>query len=162
MDDQQPRDRYPRDKNQLIREIDLARELKDIRDSIHLRYILRPQWWETMVGVVQFAAALGLLASLLHQQSTSPDSMNKLVVFWAALMVLALVFGFEMMIFKIHHLRRANEISLRLIDDLRNRVENMEKPNRETHESTTGPSGEGTGSSDKGSPRATPQPPKES
>ncbi len=139
MNDQQPNHRFPRNKDQLIREIDLAGELKDIRDAIQLRHILRPHWWETMVGVAQFAAAMGLLAALLYQRATNPDGvMNDLVVFWAAVLVLALVFGFEMMIFKIHHLRRANQISIRLIDDLRNRVEKLENPCRDEAAPSTG------------------------
>lgn len=117
---------FPSNKDELLRDFTVANRLKDIRDAENLKDGLAPRWWETMVGVLQFAAALGLLASLVQHPYLREDYLARLIVFWGALMVLALVLGFEFLILKLYSLRRAHEIQLRLIEDLRRRLEAVE------------------------------------
>lgn len=116
----------PRDKETLLRDFEVASRLKDIRDTDELRRKLSPKWWETAVAVVQFAAALGLLAALVQHPLVQRDPMLQMIVFWVALMILALVFGFEFLIFKLYHLRRANSILLRLLDEHDRRLAELE------------------------------------
>ena len=138
MSSQTPPPDYPRDKDELLRDFAVANRLKDIRDAENLKDGLAPRWWETLVGVLQFAAALGLLASLVQHPHLREDAMARLIVFWTVMMVLSLVLGFEFMILKLYSLRRAYEVQLRLIDGLRRHVEELEKQVREVK---SGPGG---------------------
>ncbi len=127
MSDEQPPPRFPRDKDELIRDLEVAGRLRDIRNAVDLKQQLAPKWWETGVGVLQFGAALGLLASLVQYANLREDPLGRLIVFWAVLTILALVLGFEFLILKLYHLRRAHAIAMRLIDALEERVQTLEK-----------------------------------
>jgi hypothetical protein len=118
---------FPRDKDELLRDFDVASRLRRIRDDIALRQALAPKWWETLVGVLQFGASLGLLASVVMLPLVRHDPMVKLVVFWGALTLVSFVMGFEFLIFKIYHLRRANQIALEEMEDLDRRLRELEK-----------------------------------
>ncbi len=124
---EKPEDYFPRDKDTLIRDFTVANRLHDIQKSEKVKEQLRPKWWEAVVGIVQFATALGFTASLTQFPALRHDPYGKLLIFWAVLMVLSLIFGFEYMIFKLYHLRRAFDVQLRLANDLRDRIQVLEK-----------------------------------
>jgi hypothetical protein len=48
------------------------------------------------------------------------------MIFFAALLVLSLIFAFEFVLFKLYHLRRAYQISRRQVQDLTLRIEALE------------------------------------
>lgn len=127
MSDEEEKPYYPRNKDELLRDLTLVGRLKDISDQAALRERLAPRWWEALIGILQFAAALGLLASLVHYEFFRSDPYGKLAVFWGVLMVLSLVMGFEFVIFRMHNLRRANEILARQLEDLTYRISELEK-----------------------------------
>lgn len=120
--------RLTRRQRELLRDLEVAGRLKDIRDSENLKDQLAPKWYETTVGIFQFAAALGLLAAMVQHPALRADSLTRIVVFFFVLMVLSLVLGFEFMIFKLYHLRRANSIAQRRINQLEARVRQLEQP----------------------------------
>ena len=122
--------RFPRDKDELVRDFDAAGRLKDIRDADLLRDRLAPRWWEGLLWLLQFAAALGLLGSVMLYSEVNKSDPGRIMVFFLALSVLSIVFTAEFMLFKLHHLRRANAISVRMIDDLRKRIEAIESANQ--------------------------------
>ncbi len=126
MNDEEQQPRYPRDKDELLRDLTLVGRLKDIRDQAALRERLAPRWWEALIGILQFAAALGLLASIVQHEYFRSDPYGRLTVFWGVLMILSLVMGFEFVIFRMHNLRRANEILVRQIEDLSRRIDAIE------------------------------------
>ncbi len=132
MSQQDPPPHYPRDKDQLLRELDLADRLKDLQDEAIVRERLAPRWWEAIIAVIQFAAALGLLASLVQHPLTQEDPYGRLIVFWLGLMILALVFGFELVVLRLHYLRRVNQMLLRRLYGLDKRLERLESGQRET------------------------------
>ncbi|MCL5270992.1 MAG: hypothetical protein M1457_10700 [bacterium] len=119
--------RYPRDKETLLRDFTVAGRLADIRKTARLREQLSPKWWEAVVGLVQFAAALGLIAAVILHPAVRHDPYGRLLSFWMTLMILALVMGFEFMIWKLFHLRRAFELQIRRLDDLSRRLDALEK-----------------------------------
>lgn len=123
----QPPYPFPSDKDELLRDFTVASKLREIRDSADLRYSLAPKWWETLIGVLQFGAALGLLASLVQHPTLRADPLLRLIVFWGALTLLSLVLGFEFMILKLYHLRRANELALRELEEMDKRMRAVEK-----------------------------------
>ncbi|MCE5230177.1 hypothetical protein LLG95_11335 [bacterium] len=127
MSDEEQQPHYPRDKEALLRDLTLVGRLKDIRDQAMLRERLAPRWWEALLGVVQFAAALGLLASLVQHPVIKADPYGRLAVFWGVLMILSLVMSFEFVIFRMQALRRANEILTRQVADLTGRIAELEK-----------------------------------
>ncbi|HOR26607.1 MAG TPA: hypothetical protein PLS90_00720 [Candidatus Sumerlaeota bacterium] len=122
---------YPRDKEELIRDFTVAGRLRDIRDSVRLRDQLMPRWWEAGVGVLQFGAALGLLASLVQYAGLREDPMGHFIVFWFILTLLSLVLGFEFLILRLHQMRRAHVVALRLIEKLDERIAALEGDARE-------------------------------
>lgn len=126
MNDEEQQPRYPRDKDELLRDLTLVGRLKDIRDQAALRERLAPRWWEALIGILQFAAALGLLASIVQHEYFRSDPYGRLTVFWGVLMILSLVMGFEFVIFRMHNLRRANEILVRQVEDLSRRIDAIE------------------------------------
>ena len=126
MQDQESPPRYPRDKDELLRDLTLIGRLKDIRDQAALRDRLAPKWWEALIGIIQFAAALGLLASLIQHPLLREDPYARLVVFWGGLMILALVLGFEFVILCLHNLRRVNDLTTRRLEDAFRRIEELE------------------------------------
>ena len=118
---------YPKDKDQLLRDFTVAGRLKDIRDAIQLQEQLAPKWWEALIGLIQFVAALGFLAALFLRfppDQTQPT--DRLIVIWMTLLILSLVFGFEFVIYRLHHLRRANQIALRMLEHLREQMAELE------------------------------------
>lgn len=122
---------YPRDKDRILRDFELAGRLGEIRDWITLRDRLAPKWWEALVGVLQFAAALGLLAALVQHPALREDALLRMIVFWTALLVLALVLGFEFMILKLYHLRRALDLAIKTLQKQQGRLDELENGDRE-------------------------------
>ena len=57
---------FPRQKDQLLREVDLRLRLGDIRKVHETKSRLAPKWWEGIILLLLFASALGLLASLVQ------------------------------------------------------------------------------------------------
>ena len=127
MDERQVPPPYPRNKEELIRDFAVAGRLKDIRDEIELKERLAPKWWEAGIGVIQFGAALGLLASLVQYAGLREDPTVKFIVFWFVLTLLTLVLGFEFLILRLHHMRRAHAIALRMINALEERTAALEQ-----------------------------------
>lgn len=111
--------RYPRDKEKLLREVDMALRLGEIRRSHRLRELLAPTWWEPVLVVVLFMASLGLLASLFQYARLREGAVERWTLFWFALMILVLVLCFQVILLRLYHLRRANEHAMRALEDLR-------------------------------------------
>jgi hypothetical protein len=122
-----PTPQFPRDKDELLRDFDVASRLRRIRDAITLRQALAPKWWETLIGGLQFGASVGLLFSVVQLPRVRHDPLATLVAFWGALALVSFVMGFEFLIFKIYHLRRANQIALEELEDLDRRLHELEK-----------------------------------
>jgi hypothetical protein len=55
------------------------------------------------------------------------DALGRLLAFWFVMMILALVLGFEFLILKLHHLRRAHHVLLRKLEQVERRTEKLEK-----------------------------------
>ena len=85
--------RYPRNKDELIKEVDLRLRLTDIRKMYDTKYRLAPKWWEGVILLVLFASALGLLASLVQYARSTGTMIDNWLIFWFGLMVLTIVFS---------------------------------------------------------------------
>lgn len=129
-----PTEHFPHDKDELIREIDARMRIGDIRRSHDLKARLAPKWWETGFVVLLFVSALGLLASLFQYAEIRDSPLNAWLLFWFALTILTVVMTFEFLLVKIYNLRRSNEVMLRMMDDLRDRTEEMEQKVQKANE----------------------------
>ena len=118
---------FPRDKDKLIKELDLQLRLGDIRRAQNLKSTLAPKWWETGVLLFLFASALGLLASLYHWAKIDDKALSSWMLFWFVLMVLSVVFSFEFLLIKIYNLRRSNDVLLRMVEDTRKQYDTLDK-----------------------------------
>ena len=118
-----PPERFPHDKDDLLREVDVRIRLRDIRQAYKLKDRLEPKWWETGVIILQFAAALGVIASLLLYTNVAAEPLNRWMIFWFTLLILTVVLSFEFLLVKIYNLRRANDMAIRIFEDLRNQLE---------------------------------------
>lgn len=117
---------FPRDKDELLREIDVRMRLADIRRSYETKSRLAPKWWEAGVVLLLFASALGLLASLVQYVQLQGHPLNVWMLFWFSLMILTIVLTFEFLLVKIYALRRANDLLLRMFEDLHERLNKIE------------------------------------
>lgn len=117
---------FPRQKDQLLREVDLRLRLGDIRKLYETKSRLAPKWYEGIILLLLFASALGLLASLVQYARSTGTVLDNWIIFWFGLMVLTVVFSFEFLLVKIYALRRANELMVRIVDDMRSRQDDIE------------------------------------
>lgn len=117
----------PRGKDELLREVDLRIRLTDIRKLYETKYRLAPKWWEGIILLLLFSAALGLLASLVQYARSTGTLIDNWMIFWFGLMVMTIVFSFEFLLVKIYALRRANEIVVRILEDVRERQDALEQ-----------------------------------
>lgn len=122
---------FPRQKDQLLREVDLRLRLGDIRKLYETKSRLAPKWYEGIILLLLFASALGLLASLVQYARSTGTVLDNWIIFWFGLMVLTVVFSFEFLLVKIYALRRANELMVKIVDDLRTRQDGIDGTLRE-------------------------------
>lgn len=119
--------RFPRDKDQLLKEVDLRMRLGDISRMHELQERLAPRWWEPMLVVVLFVSALGLLASLTYFTKVQDDPVNKWILFWIGLMVLTMVMSFQVILMRIYNFRRANDLLARMAEEHGKRLAALEE-----------------------------------
>lgn len=117
--------KYPRDKEQLLLELDAAMRLRDVNRIMQLKDRLAPRWWEGIAVVMLFISALGLLASLFQYVDLRDEPLDTWMLFWFGLMILTSVFCFQFIIFKLYNLRRANDILTRMVSDIHTRLEEI-------------------------------------
>ncbi len=118
---------FPRDKDQLLREVDVRIRLGDIRRLYQLREALAPRWWEPTLVVILFASALGLLASLFQYSELRNEPINKWMLFWLGLMILTTVLCLQIILIRIYNFRRANDVLIHMVEDLRKQVGALEE-----------------------------------
>jgi len=117
---------FPRDKDELLREVNVRMRLADIRRTTETKSRLAPRWWEAGVIVLLFASALGLLASLAQYVEVREEPLDLWMLFWFGLMIMTIVLTFEFLLVKIYALRRANDLLLRMYTDLHERLGELE------------------------------------
>lgn len=121
------RPNYPRNKEQLIKELDVRMKLGDIQRMHDLRERLSPQFWEPALVVIMFATAMGLLASLYQYTEINNTPLNKWMFFWFGMMILMIVFYFQIILLRIYQFRRASQVFMKAIEDLRKRMDQIEE-----------------------------------
>jgi len=121
------RPNYPRNKEQLIKELDVRMKLGDIQRMHDLRERLSPQFWEPALVVIMFATAMGLLASLYQYTELNDTPLNKWMFFWFGMMILMIVFYFQIILLRIYQFRRASQVFMKAIEDLRKRMDQIEE-----------------------------------
>ncbi len=117
----------PGRREELLRELDARMRLRDVRLSQRLKESLAPRWWETGVILLLFASALGLLASLFQHYQWRAAPPDRWLLFWFALMILSAVLSFEFLLVKVYHLRRSNDLLLRMMEEARRRQDRLEE-----------------------------------
>jgi len=126
-------ERYPRDKDELLREVDVRLRLGDIRRLHKLRERQAVSWIEPVLVVILFGAALALLASLLQYFKLQGHPLDKLMFFWFGLMILLVVLCFQIIFVRIYNFRRYGDHVLHMLEELekreaalRERIEKLE------------------------------------
>ena len=110
---------YPRDKDQLLKEVDVVIKLSDINRLHQMKARLAPQWWEPVLLAILFSSALGLIASLLQYVDVTQNALDTWVVFWFTVMILSMIMSFQVVLVKIYNFRRANEHLMRMMEQNR-------------------------------------------
>lgn len=121
------RPNYPRNKDQLIKEMDVRMKLGDIKRMHDVRERLSPQWWEPALVVILFATALGLLASLYQYTQLHDTVLNKWMFFWFGMMILMIVFYFQILLLRIYQFRRMSQVIMKGLEDVRERMDRIEE-----------------------------------
>lgn len=127
MPDETPDPRLSRSTQELLRDLELVGRLRDIRDTERLKQQLAPKWWEGLARLVLFAAALGLLISLVQHPLFESDAYARLILGCFVALVLALTLCIEFIMLRLHLLRRTHQITLRRIIDLHRRLLEVER-----------------------------------
>lgn len=112
-----------RDRDQLLRDLAALERLKEIQDIERVESDLAPRWWEALLGLLQFIAALGVLGSLLHLGRMGVDRTWWPLLFFAALFVLSVVLISEVLLLRNMHLRKALRWSLAITRKLAQHIE---------------------------------------
>lgn len=119
--------RFPRDKDQLLREVDMAMRLGEIRRSHRLKERLAPGWFEPVLTATMFVSALGLLASMFQYSAVRDEPLNRWMLMWFTVMILSLVMCFQILLYRVYHFRRANDLLMDATDRMRARLEEVER-----------------------------------
>lgn len=119
--------RPPRNKEDLLREVDVRMRIGEIKKMYEMKDRLNPKWWESITMILLFVSTLGLLLSLYLFEDVAHGPPRVWLLFWFSMMVLSVVFSFEFLLFKVYALRRANDLLVRLADDLQQRQDGVEE-----------------------------------
>lgn len=119
--------RPPRNKEDLLREVDVRMRLGEIKKMYDMKDRLNPKWWESLTMILMFVSTLGLLLSLYLFKDMEQDPPRAWILFWLSMLILSIVFSFEFLLFKVYALRRANDLLVRLADDMQGRHDRAEK-----------------------------------
>ncbi|MCX7765745.1 MAG: hypothetical protein N2246_03450 [Candidatus Sumerlaeia bacterium] len=112
---------YPRDPESISREVQATLKIKDIQNYYRLKERLATKWWEFLVMTLLFVAGLGFIVTTLYL--LPPKNLQiyfRFLMFWAVMLVLALIGTLEILITKIRTLHQLMNYQQRLITDLQN------------------------------------------
>ena len=123
--------RPPRDPQRLLREIDTAVKLREIREWEALREGLEVRFTEFSVLAGVFCFSLALILTLIFALPQENEAAYYTVLLWSVGYILATVVTLEFLIRKFRILRRITELNNRRIERLEKQLAAMEKAERE-------------------------------
>ena len=123
--------RAPRDPQRLLREIDTAVKLREIREWEALREGLEVRFTEFSVLAGVFCFSLALILTLIFALPQENEAAYYTVLLWSVGYILATVVTLEFLIRKFRILRRITELNNRRIERLEKQLVAMEKAERE-------------------------------
>jgi uncharacterized membrane protein YbhN (UPF0104 family) len=123
--------RAPRDPQRLLREIDTAVKLREIREWEALREGLEVRFTEFSVLAGVFCFSLALILTLIFALPQENEAAYYTVLLWSVGYILATVVTLEFLIRKFRILRRITELNNRRIERLEKQLAAMEKAGRE-------------------------------
>lgn len=114
---------YPRDPDSISREVQATIKIKDIQNYYRLNERLATKWWEFLIMTLLFVAGLGFIVTTLYL--LPPKNLQiyfRFLMFWAVILVLALIGTLEILITKIRTLQQLITYQQRLITELQNQL----------------------------------------
>jgi hypothetical protein len=110
--------RLPRDPEKLLREVDAAIRIKDIKNIQRYRDRVELKWWESGIVILLFISGLGFMITIYKLLPSEGTPLFWFVFFWFALFTITLVAAVEFLLAKIAALRSLYEINARVLDTL--------------------------------------------
>ena len=122
--------RPPRDPKLLVRDIDTAVKLREIREWEALREGLEVRFTEFSVLAGVFCFSLALILTLIFALPQENEAAYYTVLLWSVGYILATVVTMEFLIRKFRILRRITELNNRRIERMEKQLAAMEKAER--------------------------------
>lgn len=108
--------RHTRDAEKLLREVDAAIKIQEIKRTQDYRYQVEPKWWESGIVMLLFISSLGFILTIFKLLPSGNRPLFWFVFFWFVLFTLTLVATVEFLLVKIHALRRLLELHRRTLE----------------------------------------------
>jgi hypothetical protein len=107
--------RLPRDPDRLLREVDAAIKIKDIKNVIQFRDRVQLKWWESGIIILLFMSGLGFVLTIYKLIPAGNPALFWFVFLWFVVFVVTLVATIEFLLAKINALRNLYEINSRIL-----------------------------------------------
>lgn len=107
-----------RDPQKLLREVDAAIKIQDIKRLQSFRDQIQLKWWESGIAILLFISGLGFMITIYKLLPANNPTLSRFVYFWFLLFALTLIATVEFMVAKIHALRQLYEHQARALEKL--------------------------------------------
>ena len=125
--------RLPNDPQRLLREVDAAIKIKDIKNVIQYRDRVQLKWWESAIIILLFMSGLGFVLTIYKLIPAGNPALFWFVFLWFVVFVVTLVATIEFLLAKINALRQLYEINARILARIEKEVESRPEPAAEKH-----------------------------
>lgn len=119
--------RLPRDADALVREVDAAIRIHDLKSMQRMREALEVKWWEPGIVVLLFISGLGFIITVFKLIPADNSMLFWFVFFWFLLFTMCLLTTVEFLLRKISALRNLYDLQARLVEQL---LANLQKSGR--------------------------------
>lgn len=114
--------RLSRDPDILLREVDAAIKIRDIKTFQRCRERIEIQWWESGFVLLLFISGLGFIITIFKLIPSNNPPLFWFVFFWFALFTISMIACLEFLWAKINALRQLFEINSRMLERLEKEI----------------------------------------
>lgn len=117
--------RLPRDPDELVREIDAAIKIRDIKRVLQWREQIELKWYEAGIVLLLFISGLGFVITIFKLIPHQNNALFWFVFFWFFLFTITLVAAVEFLLAKISALRELYQLNTLKLDRLEKKLSHL-------------------------------------
>ena len=117
--------RLPRDPDELVREIDAAMRIRDIKRVLQWREQIELKWYEAGIVLLLFISGLGFVITIFKLIPQQNNALFWFVFFWFFLFTITLVAAVEFLLAKISALRELYQLNTLKLDRLEKKLSHL-------------------------------------